>query len=164
LNGRKAGMSMNRTSTCIAWALAALLACAGQARAEDVESPLAVTAAAAAGVSPTVGDLLRSQGYLQAGLEDLRANAADRAVQDLLDSVRLAPGAANYKALGTAYYQAGNLVKAGWAYRESLKRRPDARVQALAEQLPGAAMAVSPTAAPASGAAAPLTPASRARR
>jgi hypothetical protein len=138
--GRKAGIRMLRSLTLIACSAAALWM-AAPASADEPESPLAVTGAASPSqrATPTVAELVRSEKYLQAGLDALKAGAPQRAVQDLLDSVRLAPGADNYKALATAYYQAGNAPKAGWACRQSLKRRPDAKLQALADQLQGAA-------------------------
>jgi tetratricopeptide (TPR) repeat protein len=123
-------------------------------RADEADAPLAVTALAAPSLraTPSAVEQGLSDKYLRAGLDLLKKNALRQAVQALLDSVRLAPGADNYKALGTAYYQVGNAPKALWAYQESLERRPDAKVEALAEQLegrPSAPQAVSAAAMPA---------------
>jgi len=133
-----------------------LLAAAGAASA-DTDVPLAVTGQAGAqgALSPTAADQALSDQYLNSGMESLRLGHAGAAVQALLDSVRLAPGADNTKALGTAYYQLGNLPKAAWAYEQSLQWRPDLRVRALLDQLraptpvPAPAAAATPTAVPA---------------
>jgi hypothetical protein len=145
--------------------LSALLLLSASGHATDIDSPLAVTAHAAVqgALSPTAADQALSQQYLSKGLDCLKLGHANAAVQALLDSVRLAPGADNTKALGTAYYQVGNLPKAAWAYQQSLQWRPDARVRSLLDQLqtpaPGAAAVVG---APTVNAAAPAkTPAPR---
>jgi Tfp pilus assembly protein PilF len=130
-----------------------LLAVAGRASA-DPDSPLALTgqAQSQSPVSPTAADQALSDHYLALGMDNLRTGHADAALQQLLDSVRLAPGAENTKALGTAYYQLGNLPKASWAYQQSLQWKPDQRVQALLEQLRAAPTPVpAPTAATKAG-------------
>ena len=107
--------------------------------AQATALPLAVTMAASPSLSatPTGAERILSQEHLERGLDCLKKKDALGAVQELLDSVRLDPGAVNFKALGTAYYQAGNVPKAVWAYRESLKRGPDDKVSALVRQLTG---------------------------
>jgi Flp pilus assembly protein TadD len=123
-----------------------LLAASGHA-ADAADAPLALTCQASAqtAVSPTAADQALSDHYLALGMDSLKTGHASAALQQLLDSVRLAPGADNTKALGTAYYQLGNLPKAAWAYGQSLQWRPDLRVRALLEQL--RAPAPTPTAA-----------------
>lgn len=117
--------------------LAVLLVPAAARAANDI--PLAVTTLAHPSLrkTPTAGELALSEKYLQAGLAFLNKDQPERAVQELKDSVRIAPAADNYKALGTAYYQAGDKLKAAWAYRESLQLGPDAKVQALVDALEG---------------------------
>jgi len=119
--------------------LSLFLAGFGTLQAEDMDIPLAVTGLAHPSLisTPTAGELRKSDEYLRAGLAFLKKNAPQRAVDEFNDSVHLAPRAENYKALGTAYYQAGNSAKAAWAYRQSLKLRPDAQVQALIDSLEG---------------------------
>jgi tetratricopeptide (TPR) repeat protein len=133
-----------------------LLAVSGHAMA-DPDSPLALTgqAGAQAALSPTAADQALSQQYLSTGQDCLRQGHANAALQALLDAVRLAPDADNTKALGTAYYQLGNLPKAAWAYRQSLQWRPDGRVQSMLEQLEarGTDRACQDTAAPAAAGA-----------
>jgi tetratricopeptide (TPR) repeat protein len=120
---------------------ALLLAFAAQAVAqvEDDGIPLAVTTLAHPSLrsTPTTAELAQSERYLASGLAFLKKDQPERAVEELKDSVRLAPRAENYKALGTAYYQAGKTWKAAWAYRESLQLKPDAKVQALVDSLEG---------------------------
>ena len=134
-----------------------VLAAAGHA-APDLDAPLALTcqAAAQAAVSPTAADQALSDHYLAMGMESLKTGHPNAALQQLLDSVRLAPGADNTKALGTAYYQLGNLPKAAWAYEQSLQWKPDLRVRALLDQL--RAPAPTPTAAPTPPSAAKAAP------
>jgi hypothetical protein len=119
--------------------LAAVLALAAgrTARADGLDAPLAVTTLARPSLSgtPTLGQQEESRRHLNAGLDLLKRNLPERAVQAFNDSVRLDPGADNYKALGTAYYQSGNRLKAAWAYGESLRYRADPNVQALADSL-----------------------------
>jgi len=117
--------------------LAVLLAPAAGWAANDI--PLAVTTLAHPSLrtTPTAAELALSQKYLDSGLAFLKKDQPERAVQELKDAVRLAPGADNYKALGTAYYQAGDKLKAAWAYRESLQLGPDPKVQALVDALEG---------------------------
>ena len=121
------------------FSLLCLLSAAGLSAAES-DSPLAVTGQAAAQrpLSPTAAEQALSDRFLNKGLDSLKVGHANEAVQALLDSVRLAPGADNTKALGTAYYQAGNLAKAAWAYRQSLQWKEDKRVRQLLDQLAGA--------------------------
>ena len=137
--------------TRILCSLLCLLAAAAGLSAADTDSPLAVTGQAAAQrpLSPTAADQALSDRFLNKGMGCLKQGRANEAVQALLDSVRLAPGADNTKALGTAYYQCGNLAKAAWAYRQSLQWKEDARVRALLAQLaaPSATPAPSPPAA-----------------
>jgi hypothetical protein len=140
--------------------LSVLLCLAGPAlAANDNDSPLALTGLASAQgpVSPTAADQAQSQQYLAKGMDCLRLGHANAAVQALLDAVRLAPDADNTKALGTAYYQVGNLPKAAWAYQQSLQWRPDGRVQSLLDQLKphGAAPAACGVPAAPTAAAAP---------
>jgi tetratricopeptide (TPR) repeat protein len=108
-------------------------------RAEDMDIPLAVTGLAHPSLltTPTAGELRKSDEYLKSGLAFLKKNMPQRAVDEFNDSVHLAPRAENYKALGTAYYQAGNSAKASWAYRQSLQLKPDTQVQALIDSLEG---------------------------
>ena len=87
------------------------------------------------GATPTFGQRGRSREYLDAGLDDLNAGEPKRAVQALKNSVRLAPGADNYKALGTAYAQSGDTLKAAWAYGESLRLIADPEVRSLLDSL-----------------------------
>jgi tetratricopeptide (TPR) repeat protein len=117
----------------------ALLLVAGFARAEDDGIPLAVTTLAHPSLrtTPTGGELAQSDRYLKSGLMFLQKKVPARAVEELKDSVRMAPRAENFKALGTAYYEAGDKLKAAWAYRESLQLKPDAKVQALVDNLEG---------------------------
>jgi hypothetical protein len=107
--------------------------------AEDDGIPLAVTTLAHPSLrtTPTGAELAQSDRYLKSGLEFLQKKAPARAVEELKDSVRMAPRAENFKALGTAYYEAGDTLKAAWAYRESLQLKPDAKVQALVDNLEG---------------------------
>ncbi len=111
----------------------------GSLRAEDDGIPLAVTTIAHPSLlrTPTVAELAQSDRYLKSGLAFLQKDVPARAVEDMKDSVRLAPRAENFKALGTAYYQLGDPLKAAWAYRESLQLKPDAKVQALVDSLEG---------------------------
>ena len=97
------------------------LAC-GALQAQEMDIPLAVTGSAhpVATSTPSVDELHKSDDYLKAGLSFLKKNLPLRAVDEFNDSVALAPRSENYKALGTAYYQAGNTHKAAWAYRQSL--------------------------------------------
>jgi tetratricopeptide (TPR) repeat protein len=85
--------------------------------------------------TPTFGQRERSRKYLDAGQDYLDAGEPKRAVQVLKDSVRLAPGADNFKALGTAYAQSGDSLKAAWAYGESLRLTADPEVRALLDSL-----------------------------
>ena len=119
--------------------LAAMLLSGAALWADAMDIPLAVTGLAHPSLlsTPTAGELKKSDEYLKAGLMFLKKNTPRRAVDEFNDSVRLAPRAENYKALGTAYYQAGNSAKAAWAYRQSLQLRPDAQVQALIDSLEG---------------------------
>lgn len=119
---------------------AALLAPqAARAADEDMDVPLAVTGMAHPSLrtTPTSGELKRSDEYLRSGLLFLKKNHVKRAIDDFNDSVRLAPRAKNFKALGTAYHQDGNIAKAAWAYRESLQLEPDPKVQALVDSFEG---------------------------
>jgi tetratricopeptide (TPR) repeat protein len=114
------------------------LAASGYLRAEDDGIPLAVTTLAYPSLrTPTASELAQSDRYLKSGLDFLQKNLPQRAVEDMKDSVRIAPRAENYKALGTAYYQLGDALKAAWAYRQSLQLKPDAKVQALVDSLEG---------------------------
>ena len=119
--------------------LGVLCLTAGFARAEDDGIPLAVTTLAHPSLrtTPTDGELAQSDRYLKSGLLFLQKKAPARAVEELKDSVRMAPRAENFKALGTAYYEAGDKLKAAWAYRESLQLKPDVKVQALVDNLEG---------------------------
>ena len=114
------------------------LASAG-AWADDDGIPLAVTTLAHPSLytTPTSGELAQSDRYLASGLAFLQKKVPARAVEELKDSVRMAPRAENFKALGTAYYELGDPRKAAWAYRESLQLKPDAKVQALVDSLEG---------------------------
>jgi len=105
----------------------------------ETDAPLAVTILAQGGprVTPSYSQSQLSRAYEQSGMAMLRQGDAQRAIQDFNDSVRLAPTAENFKALGTAYYQAGNHLKAAWAYRESLRLASDTRVQDLVDSLAG---------------------------
>jgi tetratricopeptide (TPR) repeat protein len=107
--------------------------------AADADIPLAVTTLAhpSLRVTPTDAERELSDRYLQNGLLFLKKNNPERAIQEFKDAVRIAPSAANYKALGTAYYQAGDKLKGAWAYRESLQLEPDPKVQALVDALEG---------------------------
>lgn len=118
---------------------AAWLAVPLSLRAEPVDVPLAVTTLAHPSMrtTPTASEKALSEKYLRAGLAFLQKDAPQRAVQEFKDAVRLAPSAENYKALGTAYYQAGDKLKAAWAYRESLQLGADPKVQALVDALEG---------------------------
>jgi tetratricopeptide (TPR) repeat protein len=120
--------------------LIALLAVAAvsPARAED-DIPLAVTGLAHPSLrqTPTGAELRLADQYRKSGLEFLKKNVPGRAVEEFKDSVRLAPSAENYKALGTAYFQDGNKLKAAWAYRESIQLKPDKKLQALVDSLEG---------------------------
>ncbi len=111
----------------------------GPVLAENIEIPLAVTGTAHPSLlkTPTSGQRAKSDQYLKAGLIFMQKGSHERAVQELQDSVRLAPRAENYQALGTAYFNAGNSAKAAWAYRESLQLKPDDKIQALIENLEG---------------------------
>src|SRR6266852_4898520 len=86
---------------------------------EDDGIPLAVTTLAHPSLytTPTGAELAQSDRYLKSGLAFLQKKVPARAVEELKDSVRIAPRAENYKALGTAYYELGNPLKAAWAYR-----------------------------------------------
>jgi tetratricopeptide (TPR) repeat protein len=120
----------------ITFALVCAAFLAGAAlHAEDDGIPLAVTTLAHPSLrtTPTAAELAQSDRYLKAGLAFLQKNVPDRAVEELKDSVRIAPRAENFKALGTAYFAAGDKLKAAWAYRESLQLRPDAKVQELVD-------------------------------
>jgi tetratricopeptide (TPR) repeat protein len=110
-----------------------------QAGGSDQDIPLAVTGLAHPSLltTPTVDELKKSDEYLRDGLVFLKNNLPERALSEFKDSVRLAPRAENYKALGTAYYQVGDPTRADWAYRQSLQLRPDAQVQALIDSLEG---------------------------
>jgi tetratricopeptide (TPR) repeat protein len=112
---------------------------AASLRAEDDGIPLAVTTLAHPSLrtTPTTAELAQSDRYLKSGLAFLQKKVPARAVEELKDSVRMAPRAENFKALGTAYYEMGDPLKAAWAYRESLQLRPDAKVQALVDALEG---------------------------
>jgi tetratricopeptide (TPR) repeat protein len=107
--------------------------------AEGLDIPLAVTTLAHPSMrtTPTAGEKAMSEKYLRSGLAFLAKDQPLRAVQELKDAVRIAPSADGYKALGTAYYQADDKLKAAWAYRESLQLRPDAKVQQLVDALEG---------------------------
>lgn len=107
--------------------------------AETLDIPLAVTSLAHPSMrtTPTAGEKAMSEKYLRSGLAFLAKDQPQRAVQELKDAVRIAPSADGYKALGTAYYQADDKLKAAWAYRESLQLRPDAKVQELVDALEG---------------------------
>jgi Flp pilus assembly protein TadD len=107
--------------------------------AQDLQIPLAVTGSAKplAMSTPTTEDLRKSDDHLKDGLAFLKNMLPLRAVDEFNESVALAPRAENYKALGTAYYQAGNTHKAAWAYRQSLALKPDAKLQALLDSLAG---------------------------
>jgi tetratricopeptide (TPR) repeat protein len=111
----------------------------GALRAEDDGIPLAVTTLAHPSLktTPTAAELSQSDRYLKAGLSFLQKNRPDRAVEELKDSVRIAPRAENFKALGTAYFAVGDKLKAAWAYRESLQLKPDAKVQELVDSFEG---------------------------
>ncbi len=126
---------MNRTALIALAFLAPLAAQAG----EGMDVPLAVTGLAHPSLrtTPTAGELKRSDDYLRSGLLFLKKNNTKRAIDDFNDSVRLAPRATNYKALGTALHQDGNTSKAAWAYRESLQLEPDPQVQALVDSFEG---------------------------
>jgi tetratricopeptide (TPR) repeat protein len=108
-------------------------------RAQDDGIPLAVTTLAHPSLrtTPTAAELAQSDRYLKAGLTFLQKKVPDRAVEELKDSVRIAPRAENFKALGTAYFDLGDRLKAAWAYRESLQLKPDAKVQELVDSLEG---------------------------
>lgn len=124
---------MNRLWTLV------FVASLGNLQAADLDIPLAVTGVAHPSLNstPTSGELKKSDEYLKAGLSFLKKNTPQRAVDEFNDSVRLAPRAENYKALGTAYYQAGNSARAAWAYRQSLQLKPDSQIQALIDSLEG---------------------------
>ena len=105
--------------------------------AAEAGAPLAVTVLAEPyqSAKPTAGQLATSQRDLQAGQGFLKDGQPQKAVQAFNDSVLLAPGAENYKALGMAYYQTGNLLKASWACTESLRLKPDPAVRALLDAM-----------------------------
>lgn len=107
--------------------------------AAETDAPLAVTIPAhpTTSATPTAEQGALSRKYLASGLEFLRQGQPYKALQDFNDSVRLAPNAENFEALGMAYGQAGNEPKAAWALRESLRLKPDAKVQALLDSLSG---------------------------
>ena len=111
----------------------------GFLHAEDDGIPLAVTTLAHPSLrtTPTADELALSDRYLEAGLAFLRKKVPGRAVEELKDSVRISPRAQNFKALGTAYYELGDPLKAAWAYRESLQLKPDTKVQELVDALEG---------------------------
>lgn len=77
------------------------LAAANLALAEGGDAPLAVTTLAKPSPRGTPGrdQQEASRAFLDQGLELLRQNLPERAVQAFNDSVRLDPGADNYKAL-----------------------------------------------------------------
>lgn len=85
--------------------------------------------------TPTREARERADRYLRSGLGFLNGGQPERAVEELQRSVRAAPGPENFKALGTAYDQAGKGLKAAWAYRESLHLAPDTGVQSLLDSL-----------------------------
>ena len=129
---------MREKTLIVLGAMAGLAVCSpGAAWAQAPAVPLAVTTAASPSLraTPTSAERILSEEHLERGLDRLKGKDPLGAVQELLDSVRLDPGALNYKALGTAYYQSGNAPKARWAYQESLKRGPDDKVSALLRHL-----------------------------
>jgi tetratricopeptide (TPR) repeat protein len=85
--------------------------------------------------TPTPQESERARKDLQAGLDFLRDGRPKEAVDAFMDSVRLAPSAENFEALGTALGQAGMRLKAVWAYGESLRLKADPQVQALLDSL-----------------------------
>jgi tetratricopeptide (TPR) repeat protein len=127
------------TATFKSLVLTAVLAAASPLAADGLDIPLAVTTLAHPSMrtTPTSAELALSERYLRSGLEFLKKDAPERAVQEFKDAVRIAPSADNYRALGTAYYQVGDTMKAAWAYRESLQLGPDPKVQALVDSLEG---------------------------
>jgi tetratricopeptide (TPR) repeat protein len=128
---------MNASLRCLALVLFVMPAFSQAA--EDMDIPLAVTTLAHPSLrtTPTAAEKGLSDKYLQSGLLFLKKDSPERAIQEFKDSVRIAPSAQNYKALGTAYFQAGDKLKAAWAYRESLQLGPDPKVQALVDSLEG---------------------------
>ncbi|MES2201345.1 MAG: hypothetical protein V4498_03755 [candidate division FCPU426 bacterium] len=119
--------------------LAIVGVCSQRLEAVEMDVPLAVTGLAHPSLisTPTGDEVRKSDDYLKAGLIFLKNNLPERAVSEFNDSVRMAPRAENYKALGTAYYQAGNQARAIWAYRQSIQLKPDEQVQALVDSLEG---------------------------
>jgi tetratricopeptide (TPR) repeat protein len=125
---------MNQTRS---FALACLLLASAPAATIRADGPPAggILAQPSHSATPTAGQRERSRKYLEAGLDYLDDGEPGRAVQVLKDSVRLAPGADNFKALGTAYAQSGDSLKAAWAYGESLRLIADPEVRALLDSL-----------------------------
>lgn len=127
------------TATLKSFVIVGMLACGSPLLADGMDIPLAVTTLASPSLrtTPTTAEKALSDRYLRTGLTFLQKNSPDRALQEIKDSVRIAPSADNYKALGTAYYQLNDKLKAAWAYRESLQLGPDVKVQALVDSLEG---------------------------
>lgn len=117
--------------------LACLLLASAPAVAVRADGPPAggILAQPSISATPTFGQRERSRRYLEAGQDYLNDGEPKRAIQAFKDSVRLAPGADNYKALGTAYAQSGDSLKAAWAYGESLRLIADPEVRALLDSL-----------------------------
>ena len=132
------GLEMKRLIFSLLGASLLALGTLHAAEADD-GIPLAVTTQAHPSLrtTPTGGELAQSDKYLKSGLAFLQKKVPARAVEELKDSVRMAPRAENFKALGTAYYELGDPLKAAWAYRESLQLKPDKKVQALVDSLEG---------------------------
>jgi tetratricopeptide (TPR) repeat protein len=101
--------------------------------------PLAVTTTTHPSLltTPTQAQLEKSDDYLKAGLVFMEKQNYARAVAEFEDSVRQAPRAKNFKALGTAYFNLGDKQRAAEAYRESLQLEADPKVSALVDSLEG---------------------------
>jgi hypothetical protein len=121
-----------------AFVLACLLLASAPAVAAEIGSTDWITATLVQPsfrTTPSPEESARSRTDLQTGLDFLRDGQPKRAADAFMDSVRLAPSAENFEALGTAFEQAGNSLKAVWAYGESLRLKADPQVQALLDSL-----------------------------
>jgi tetratricopeptide (TPR) repeat protein len=85
--------------------------------------------------TPTPHEREEARKDMEAGLDFLRGGRPKEAADAFVDAVRLAPSAENFEALGTALGQAGDRLKAVWAYGESLRLKADPQVQALLDTL-----------------------------
>src|ERR1700722_10567484 len=125
-------MNQTRSSVLVGLILMSMPAVLARADGPPADGILAQPSISA---TPTIGQRERSRKYLETGLDYLNIGEPKHAVQVLKDSVRLAPNADNFKALGTAYAQSGDSLKAAWAYGESLRLIADPEVRALLDSL-----------------------------